>query len=111
MKGLVVCPQPRAADVGASILSQGGNAFDAAIATAFRVASQRPLHVDAVAALLTAPSEALDMAPRPGCGTQSWTLYLEHSREHSLGASLVVSLASCLESSWKIDSWCRCSPS
>ena len=35
MKGLVGCPQPRAADVGASILSQGGNAFDAAIATAF----------------------------------------------------------------------------
>ena len=35
MKGLVVCPQPRAADVGAAILSGGGNAFDAAIATAF----------------------------------------------------------------------------
>ena len=35
MKGLVVCPQPRAADVGAEILSSGGNAFDAAIATAF----------------------------------------------------------------------------
>lgn len=35
MKGLVVCPQPRAADVGAEILSAGGNAFDAAIATAF----------------------------------------------------------------------------
>ena len=35
MKGLVVCPQPRAADVGAAILNQGGTAFDAAIATAF----------------------------------------------------------------------------
>jgi gamma-glutamyltranspeptidase/glutathione hydrolase len=35
MKGLVVCPQPRAADVGAAILSGGGNAIDAAIATAF----------------------------------------------------------------------------
>ena len=54
----------------------------AAIEAAFRVARQRPLLVDEVAALLTAPSEALDMAPRPGCGTQSWTLYLEHSREH-----------------------------
>ncbi len=35
MKGLVVCPQPRAADVGVDILVKGGNAFDAAIATAF----------------------------------------------------------------------------
>lgn len=35
MKGVVVCPQPRAADVGVEILSQGGTAFDAAIATAF----------------------------------------------------------------------------
>ena len=35
MKGIVVCPQPRAADVGAEILSAGGNAFDAALATAF----------------------------------------------------------------------------
>ena len=54
----------------------------AAIETAFRVARQRPLLVDEVATLLTAPPEALDLAPRPGCGTQSWTLYLEHSREH-----------------------------
>ena len=35
MKGIVVCPQPRAADIGAAILGRGGNAFDAAIATAF----------------------------------------------------------------------------
>ncbi len=35
MRGVVVCPQPRAADVGAAVLSAGGNAFDAAIATAF----------------------------------------------------------------------------
>src|SRR2546423_6522185 len=35
MKGVVVCPQPRAADVGAAIMAKGGNAFDAAVATAF----------------------------------------------------------------------------
>lgn len=35
MKGIVVCPQPRAADIGAEIMVVGGNAFDAAIATAF----------------------------------------------------------------------------
>ena len=32
---VVVCPQPRAADVGAAILAKCGNAFDAAVATAF----------------------------------------------------------------------------
>jgi gamma-glutamyltranspeptidase/glutathione hydrolase len=35
MKGVVVCPQPRAADVGAEILENGGTAFDAALAAAF----------------------------------------------------------------------------
>ena len=35
MKGIVVCPQPRAADVGAEILSAGGNAFDAVAAITF----------------------------------------------------------------------------
>ncbi len=35
MRGIVVSPQPRAAEVGARVLEQGGNAFDAAIATAF----------------------------------------------------------------------------
>ena len=39
MKGVVVCPQPRAADVGAAILARGGNAFDGADATAATVTS------------------------------------------------------------------------
>ncbi|SVE29714.1 uncharacterized protein METZ01_LOCUS482568, partial [marine metagenome] len=35
MRGIVVCVHPRAAEEGARILENGGNAFDAAIATAF----------------------------------------------------------------------------
>ena len=35
MKGVVVCPQPRAADAGAAVLNDGGTAFDAALAAAF----------------------------------------------------------------------------
>ncbi len=35
MPGIVVCVHPRAAEEGAKILEAGGNAFDAAIATAF----------------------------------------------------------------------------
>ncbi|MFC1937037.1 gamma-glutamyltransferase family protein [Chloroflexota bacterium] len=35
MTGVVVCPQPRIAEAGAQVLETGGNAFDAAIATAF----------------------------------------------------------------------------
>jgi gamma-glutamyltranspeptidase/glutathione hydrolase len=35
MRGMVVAPQPRATDVGATVLADGGNAFDAAIAAAF----------------------------------------------------------------------------
>jgi len=32
---VVVCPQPRAAEIGVQVMESGGNAFDAAIATAF----------------------------------------------------------------------------
>lgn len=35
MRGIVVCPQPRAADIGADVLRSGGNAFDAYVATGF----------------------------------------------------------------------------
>ncbi len=35
MRGAIAAPQPRAAEVGASILAEGGNAFDGAVATAF----------------------------------------------------------------------------
>ena len=42
MKGLIVCPQPRAADAGAEILRRGGTAFDAALAAAFCQMVQDP---------------------------------------------------------------------
>ena len=42
MRGIVVCPQPRAADVGADVLRRGGTAFDAALATAFCQMLQDP---------------------------------------------------------------------
>jgi gamma-glutamyltranspeptidase/glutathione hydrolase len=35
MRGVVVAPQPLAAEIGAELLARGGNAFDAAIGTAF----------------------------------------------------------------------------
>src|SRR5579864_1367506 len=35
MRGVVVAPQPLAAEIGADLLARGGNAFDAAIGTAF----------------------------------------------------------------------------
>ena len=35
MRGVVTCPQPRAAEVGARVLEHGGSAFDAVIAAAF----------------------------------------------------------------------------
>ncbi len=42
MKGVVVCPQPRAADAGAAILAAGGTAFDAVVVTAFCQMVQDP---------------------------------------------------------------------
>jgi gamma-glutamyltranspeptidase/glutathione hydrolase len=35
MEGIVVCPQPRACEIGVQILEDGGNAFDAAVAVSF----------------------------------------------------------------------------
>ncbi|MHB8647133.1 MAG: gamma-glutamyltransferase family protein [Thermomicrobiales bacterium] len=42
MNGVVVAPQPRAAEAGAEVLRSGGNAFDAAVAAAFVQAATDP---------------------------------------------------------------------
>ncbi|MDH4345225.1 MAG: gamma-glutamyltransferase, partial [Thermoleophilia bacterium] len=42
MKGVVVAPEPMAAEVGADVLRAGGNAFDAAVAAAFAQAVFNP---------------------------------------------------------------------
>lgn len=41
--GLVVAPEPRAADVGAAVLAAGGNAVDAAVAVQFALAVTYPI--------------------------------------------------------------------
>ncbi len=41
--GMIVCPQPEAAEAGAAVLERGGNAVDAAIACAFMQGDGRPL--------------------------------------------------------------------
>ena len=35
MSSMIVCPEPLAAEIGGRVLSQGGNAADAAVAAAF----------------------------------------------------------------------------
>lgn len=41
--GMVVCPEPLAAEVGAQVLRDGGNAFDAALACAFMEMAVNPI--------------------------------------------------------------------
>ncbi len=42
-RGMVVCPEPMAAEVGIDILRNGGNAFDAAVATGFMEMAVNPI--------------------------------------------------------------------
>ena len=50
------------------------------ISSALLASHSRQLEVDEVAAILTAPAEALSLAPRPMVGTQPWALHMETER-------------------------------
>ena len=50
------------------------------ISNALLASHNRQLEVDEVAAILTAPAEALSLAPRPIFGTQPWSLHMETER-------------------------------
>jgi gamma-glutamyltranspeptidase/glutathione hydrolase len=43
LRGALACPEPPAAEIGGRVLSAGGNAFDAAVATAFAQGVANPL--------------------------------------------------------------------
>jgi gamma-glutamyltranspeptidase/glutathione hydrolase len=85
MKGAVVAPQPRACEIGACVLEAGGNAIDAAIATAFAQEIDDPFMCGiggmGTAHVLTADGrhEVLDFQARAGSRCTP-TMYLHNTR-------------------------------
>ena len=55
MKGVIVCPQVEAVEIGRRIFEEGGNAIDAAVATAFAQGIAEP-HQTSICLLYTSPS-------------------------------------------------------
>src|ERR1051325_11041850 len=72
MRGVVVAPQPLAAEVGAELLARGGNAFDAAIGTAF-------------AQMVTDPQ--MCGLGGFGCATYAWSGGCQHIAFHARARS------------------------
>jgi gamma-glutamyltranspeptidase/glutathione hydrolase len=72
MKGVVVAPQPMAAEFGAELLAGGGNAFDAAIGTAF-------------AQMVTDPQ--MCGLGGFGCATYAWPGGVQHVAFHARAGS------------------------
>ncbi|WP_291296787.1 gamma-glutamyltransferase [Elioraea sp.] len=85
MKGAVVAPQPRACEIGACVLEAGGNAFDAAIATAFAQEIDDPFMCGiggmGTAHVVTADGrhEVIDFQARAGSRCTP-TMYLRNTR-------------------------------
>jgi gamma-glutamyltranspeptidase/glutathione hydrolase len=71
MRGVVVCPEPPAADAGRRILASGGNAFDAAVAAAFAQGVVNPI----------------------GCGLGGLAFVQVYSASHDVGVYLNASVA------------------
>ena len=67
MPGMIVAPQPEAVEVGAKVLAEGGNAFDAALACAF-IQFVVDLHSCGVGGYLL-PDQQTDRCPRPPTDT------------------------------------------
>lgn len=74
MRGVVVAPQPLAAEIGAELLARGGNAFDAAIGTAF-------------AQMVTDPQ--MCGLGGFGCATYAWSGGCQHVAFHARAGSKV----------------------
>src|SRR5436305_594799 len=72
MRGVVVAPQPLAAEIGAELLARGGNAFDAAIGTAF-------------AQMVTDPQ--MCGLGGFGCATYAWPGGCQHAAFHARAGS------------------------
>src|ERR1041385_5192700 len=72
MRGVVVAPQPLAAEIGAELLARGGNAFDAAISAAF-------------AQMVTDPQ--MCGLGGFGCATYAWSGGCQHIAFHARAGS------------------------
>ena len=71
----------RRRDEEGAILDAVSQYSNVAVDAVFAAATSRPLTVDEVATLLTAPPASLQLASRPEAGTQPWALHVECSRE------------------------------
>ncbi|PZN01748.1 MAG: gamma-glutamyltransferase, partial [Bacillota bacterium] len=99
MAGIVVAPQPLAAEAGAEALRRGGNAFDAAVAAAFMQAATDPfmcgiggMGVATVHVAATGETLVLDFYGRAGSATRP-DLWVDRIRRAANGKTFVEGFA------------------